>query len=383
MRIGINGLFWGKEATGSGQYIAQLLRALQKLGGVNISLFGSRCQDPAADIRPVNGSGIKPTTLGTPFDRLDSRLAKVWFEQVAFPRACRYGSFDLAHVPYFAPPLLATVPTVVTIHDLIPLMLPEYRGSAMIRAYMRLVSQAARRADLVLTDSWASARDIELRLGLSGDRVRVIYLAANERFRPLAEDQRRSTLTRLGVPPRYFLYLGGFDRRKNLGALLRAFQRVHEIVPDAALVVAGRLPSAHTPFTPDPRVLSSELGLGQGIQYLGWIAEEDKPALYSGATAFVFPSYYEGFGLPVLEALSSGTPAIVGSGSSLEEVTGPGGVAVSPQDDEALSEAMARMSLDGAWRRELAVRGLEHAHTFSWDETARQTLAAYRQTLGE
>jgi len=118
------------------------------------------------------------------------------------------------------------------------------------------------------------------------------------------------------------------------------------------------------------------------VCYTGWVDEADKPALYAGATAFVFPSHYEGFGLPVLEAIACGTPAIVGAGSSLEEITGPGGLVVPPTDVEALADAMVRMVNDAALRGQLAEQGLVHARGFSWDRAARETLEAYRRAAG-
>jgi glycosyltransferase involved in cell wall biosynthesis len=308
-------------------------------------------------------------------------MAKLCFEQVTFPRACRRLAVDVAHVPYFAPPLCPTVPTVVTIHDLIPLILPEYRGSLAVRAYMRLVSRAARRTTLVLTDSHASARDIQRLLHIPEGRLRVIYLAASQAYRPLTAEERAPVLARLQVPSRYLLYLGGFDRRKNVVGLLHAYARARERLGGLPLVIAGKLPQHDSAFAPDPRAVADQLGLGESIRYTGWVAEEDKPALYAGALAFVFPSTYEGFGLPVLEALSCGTPAIVSGGSSLEEVAGPGGIVVSPGDVEALAQALVDLACDDAARREHSEQGLRHAQTFSWQRTAQETRAAYQQAI--
>ena len=190
------------------------------------------------------------------------------------------------------------------------------------------------------------------------------------------------------MPSCYFLYLGGFDRRKNLAVLLEAFALARKRPPlntsggrlnGVSLVIAGRLPQRDSAFAPDPRPIAQRLGLGEGVQYTDWVAEEDKPALYAGAVAFLFPSSYEGFGLPVLEAISCGTPAIVGGGSSLEEVAGPGGLVVPPGDASALAAAMVRLVEEPALREELSAKGLEHARGFSWLQTARQTLAAYRE----
>ena len=139
-------------------------------------------------------------------------------------------AFDLAHVPYFAPPRYATVPTIVTIHDLIPLLLPDYRGSQWVQLYMRLVSEAARRTNCILTDSHASARDIERLLGIAAQRIRVVYLASSPIYRPLAPEEQDPVLARLHIPRPYLLYLGGFDPRKNVTGLLQAFAALRQVV---------------------------------------------------------------------------------------------------------------------------------------------------------
>lgn len=380
MRIAVNGSFWGMDTTGSGQYLMALLPEMARLA-----------PDDGFDLVLPAGRG-GPETVGTlpwrmhravtPLDGVSENLAKIWFEQAAFPRACRRLGADVVHVPYLAPPLRSPAPVVVTVHDLIPIVLPEYRGAVQHRLYMRLAVAGARRAALVLTDSEASARDIRRVLGIPAERVRVVYLAAHPRYRPQTPAECRPVVERLGLPSRYLLYLGGFDRRKNVPTLLRAVARARFRLEGARLVVAGRLPERDTPFAPDPRRIVGELGIEDAVQFLGHVAEEDKPALYAGALAFVFPSRYEGFGLPPLEAISCGTPAIVGRGSSLEEVVGAGGIAVPGHDVEALAEALAALATDGRRRATLSRAGLRHAAGFSWERAARETLRAYRDVAG-
>lgn len=379
VRIGLNGAFWGLDTTGSGQYLHHLLPALANLGpDAELSLF---LPQYLALGNPELRAPCAVHPIRTPFDTWHKNLAKLWHEQIAYPDACWRAGVDIAHVPYFAPPLRCMVPVVVTIHDLIPLVLSGYRGSLGVRGYMHLVSRAARCAAMVLTDSRASARDIEHLLHIPPERIRVIYLAVDACYRPLALWERQATLERLRVPPRYLLYLGGFDQRKNVSGILRAFARARERLGGTTLVIAGKLPAHDSAFTPDPHCLAKELKLEDRVHYTGWVAEEDKPALYSGAMAFLFPSYYEGFGLPVLEAISCGTPAVVGAGSSLEEIAGPGGLATPPADGEALTQALVALVEQPSLRQELAQRGLLHAQRFSWQETARQTLEAYREVL--
>ena len=186
------------------------------------------------------------------------------FEQIVFPRECARLGVDVAHVPYWAGPLRPSVPTVVTIHDLIPLLLREYRGGPLVRLYTALVSTTAQSAALVLTDSEASRRDIVTHLDLPPERVRVVYLAADERYTPAPAPDDGAIRSRYDLPERYVLYLGGFDVRKNVAAVLAAYRWAGPAIGDECpLVIAGRLPERDTPFSPDPRRLAQEHGIDE------------------------------------------------------------------------------------------------------------------------
>jgi glycosyltransferase involved in cell wall biosynthesis len=307
-------------------------------------------------------------------------LDKLWFEQITFPRACRRATVDLCHVPYFASPLRPTAPTIVTIHDLIPLLLPEYRGPLRVRLYTRLVSAAARRADLIITDSLHSRQDIVDHLGIDPGRVRTIYLAADPSCHVISDTAQLERVRQAyGLPEEYILYLGGFDRRKNLEGLLQAYTRVSAVwdaVP--ALVVAGRLPAADTALFPDPRRMVRELDIQRRVTFTGWVAGEDKPALYSGALFFAFLSVYEGFGLEPLESMACGTPVLAADSASLPEIVGSGGRLVGPTSVDEIAEAMAELARDAKQRERLAAEALRQAARFDWAQTAAETLQAYR-----
>ena len=308
MRIAINGWFHGQLTTGSGQYLEALTEWLPRVDGTHalilITAAGRRTGELAM---PANWQIIHART---PFDRVNANLAKLWFEQVTFPRACRRLRVDVAFVPYWGSPWWQPCPVVVTVHDLIPLLLPLYRGGVHQRAYTALVSRTARRAAAVLTDSEASKRDIIAHLGIPDARVHAIHLAADPGCRPVsdpAELARVRAKYDLPAGP-FFLYLGGFDARKNVGRTIEAYARMGSggrgQEPGVRLVIAGKLPDADTAFTPDPRLAAARLGVDDCVHFTGWVDEADKPALYSLALATVFVSEYEGFGLPVLEAMA-------------------------------------------------------------------------------
>jgi glycosyltransferase involved in cell wall biosynthesis len=306
MRIAVNGWFAGSLATGSGQYLDALLQRLPRAGGQHEWILVTP-SEPQAEAPPP----WRPVTAEAPPLRLGSDLAKLWFEQVGFPRACRKAAADVAFVPYWGSPWRSPCPVVVTVHDLIPLLLPQYRGGPLQRAYTALVARTARRAAAVLTDSQASRDDIITHLGIPAGRVHAVHLAAGERYAPVKDPAELARVRgRYGLPEGPFLlYLGGFDVRKNVERTLQAFGRAGEALaaagrPAPLLVVAGKLPDADTPFTPDPRRIADGLGIGARVRWTGPVEEADKPALYTLATGFVFASVYEGFGLPVLEAMA-------------------------------------------------------------------------------
>lgn len=374
MKIALNANFWEQPNTGSGQYVRALLRAL----------VHNDIENDYVLITPQRHLTATPLCASVhstpPRFRRSKNLAKVWFEQVAFVRACQHEHADLAHVPYFAPPLFPHTPLIVTIHDLIPLILPLYRGSILVRAYTQLVAAGARRANAIIADSECSKRDIIERLHIDPTRVHVVYLAADERYTPADATDIEKVRRKYALPEKFVLYLGGFDQRKNVRVIIQAFARLHDLhARGYRLVLGGAILGHDSEFFPDPRRLAREANLpDNAIQFIGWVEEEDKPALYSSATVFVFASLYEGFGLPPLEAMACGTPVICSNASSLPEVVGDAAITVDPNDVEAWADAMRTVLTDETRRIEMRERGLAQAKMFSWRKCAQETLATYR-----
>ena len=380
MHIAFNGWFWEQPTTGSGQYIRHLVAALHEVApNLRLSVlapdFAASDGEVATEILPLSA-------------RRDA-LGKLWWEQVTMPRAARRMGADLLHVPYWAGPWATPVPTVVTIHDIIPLILPAYRGSALVRAYTALVQRTAGRASHILTDSAASRRDILRHLPVDAPDVTSVPLAADASYVPASNAQaphaRDAAIWRaLGVRPGYALYLGGFDVRKNLAGVMAAFAMAREQVAKARLVIAGALPTEDTAFTPDPRRLAREADLPEeAVHFVGFVPEAQKPALYRGARAFLFPSSYEGFGLPPLEALACGVPVVGSDAASLPEVVGPAGILTVPDDVPGLAAGLVRFLTDEAMLLDYRRRALAQAATFSWPKTARATLACYCRMLDQ
>ncbi|MCJ7550688.1 MAG: glycosyltransferase family 4 protein [Anaerolineae bacterium] len=378
MRIVVNGWFWDAPTTGSGQYVRRLVTALAALEpSLELVVLLPYTLPPRAE-RPAGHARI--TLMPHPTGRTD--VHKVWWEQVSVPGLARRMNADLLHIPYWAPPASRAVPTVVTVHDLIPLLLPAYRGNAMVRLYTALVCATTSRARMVLTDSEASRGDILEHLHLPSNTVRAIHLAVDKEFTAGPDPRDRQIREGLGCPPRYSLYLGGFDVRKNLRALFGAFSTARRACEDAELVVAGRLPTSDTAFTPDPRRLAREAGIpDEAVHFLGFVQEGDKPALLRGARAFVYPSMYEGFGYPPLEALACGTPVVGCDQSSLPEVVGNAGVLLPPQDVEGMAGALIQLLIDDKFHAALKSNAVQQAQKFSWKRAAAETLAGYAAAL--
>lgn len=380
MRIGINGSFWNKPSTGSGQYLRELLSALDWIAPgdaytVIVPQAGATELDRVSPHLTIVREQVRMMRAG-------ENIGKVWFEQVAFNRACARTHMTLAHVPYFGSALFSTVPAVVTVHDLIPLLLPAYRGSPMVRLYTTLASSSARRAAAVIADSECSRRDIIQHLRIPPARVHVVYLAADARHQPV--EDIGSIRAKYRLPGKYLLYLGGFDRRKNVQVLIQAFARLPDLYRDGyRLVLGGVVLGRESAFFPAPDRLAREAGLpGDALVSLGWIEEEDKPALYSGATVFLYPSVYEGFGLPPLEAMACGTPVICSNASSLPEIAGDAAITLNPHDAGGWAAAIRMVATEPARREEMRSRGIAQAAHFSWERTARETLAVYRSVAG-
>lgn len=311
LHIAVNGWFAGDTTAGTGQYTNHVLQHLALAGQVRLTLLAPR--------RVAAGLTALPATVAVlplALPPLPENLAKLWFEQVTVPRAANRIGADVLWTPYWAAPWWQPLPSVVTVHDLIPLLLPVYRGGLLQRGYTWLVSQTARKSAAVIAVSQATADDIAAHLDIPPARIHVVHHGPNqEGMAPPTVAEMAAVRARYGLPERFFLYLGGFDARKNVPRLLAAYRRYLDQGGDPAvkLVLAGRLPAVDSAFFPDPQKQAAELRLGEHVQFCGYVAEADKPALNALAVAFFFPSLYEGFGMMLLEAMQAGAAVVTSS----------------------------------------------------------------------
>lgn len=337
-----------------------------------------RCDHPhhiAVVSLPEAPPGDDPIWRDPRFERVVADVAPLGLRQQWLgPWLARRLHADLWHAPYYLRPFWGLPRPVVTVFDvighLLPEALPTLQARLLFEASMRL---SLRTAQQIITCSAASRRDLETIYHVPTTRISVIPLAVDPAFAPRPAREIAALRERYHLPARYVLYLGSNKPHKNLAALVRAWQHVDS---DALLVIAGHWDRRYA----TPRLLAHQLGLAQRIRFLPDPPDADLPALLSGASVFVFPSRYEGFGLPPLEAMACGTAVVAANTSSLPEVVGEGGLLVAPEP-AALAAALQRVLDDADLRATLQARGLARARQFTWTRTARATLALY-ETVG-
>jgi len=299
-------------------------------------------------------------------------------EQFRLPGQIRGLHPGLYHSPYYIMPYCTGVPTVVTIYDLIPLVCRGYFSAAQRLAFRLTTALALRSASRVITISAATRCDLLSHFHVPPEKVTSVPLAADEHFYPRPPAEIAQLRAEYGLPEQYVLYLGINKPHKNLVCLVNAWAQIRNsqfAIRNSQLIIAGAWDERY----PEPKQRVEMLGLGNAVRFLGPVPDALLPALYSGATLFAFPSQYEGFGLPVLEAMACGTPVACSNTSSLPEVAGDAAITLDPTDIAALANTLSRLLTDANLRADLQERGLRRAAQFSWERTARGTLAVYQQ----
>jgi glycosyltransferase involved in cell wall biosynthesis len=376
MHIVYNGWFWDQPNIGSGQYLRRLLHYLRRVDPDLDMTLVLPPHNTAPDDLPENVTLATTTGPG-------GKIGKIWFEQRTFPRVAARLQPDLVHVPYWGTPFSSPAPVITSILDVIPLVIPDYARGFATRLYTSLVSASARGSTHVLTLSEAAKTDIVDYLHIPAEHITPTYLAADDAYHPrLGSEHDESVREKYGLPERFVLYIGGFDLRKQVNQLLLAYTYVVQSEGDAIpLVLAGREPPWGTSVFPDMRRYAGQLDLADVIRWPGYIDEADKPALYRLADVFVFPTMAEGFGLPVIEAMSCGTPVVANAIDIMQEIVGDGAFLV----DNAREMAGAIIALlnQKPLRDSMVNQGLAQATRFSWRKTAQQTLDVYRYIMGK
>lgn len=385
MKIGLNttALLWPKS--GIGQYVQQLSQRLVNNSSVDLEFFcGLRWggnASPGAETRAVFNryASVNQKTSSIPGASFATKKLKSVMRQVAFSFGARSRNIDLYHEPNFIS-FKCDRPTVITVHDMSPFRLAGHHKPDLVKLFEEKLPGAVARASAIIVDSvFVKHEVIEYFPGVA-DKVFPVLLAAGPEFMPRAQPECLGFLDsqRLSYK-KYILAVGTLEPRKNLLSALRAYAKLPEPVrKEFPFVIAGMKGWLHGRFEAEAEPLIQK---GQ-IRMLGYISDEDLPRLYSCATLMVYPSIYEGFGLPPLESMACGTPVVTSNVASLPEVIGTAGIAVDPNDVDALSLAMREILENPALATKLSQLGLAQACKFSWEKTAEDTVTVYRKVLG-
>ncbi|MGD2207702.1 MAG: glycosyltransferase family 1 protein [Anaerolineae bacterium] len=376
MRIGIDYTAAVRQGGGIGRYTRNLIRALAKLDSAEQASENQYALFVAGGWGEGDGLGPWPQNFGIRPAPLSDRWMTILWQRLRLPLPIQLftGPLDLFHSPDFVLPPVGRTPAILTVHDLSFLRVPEHFVPGFCEYLTGAVSRAVGRADHILADSESTRRDLVELLAVDPDRVTVIYPGVEPRFRPIEEvpllEQVRA---RYRLPERFILGLGTLQPRKNFDGLIRAFARL-PAAEDLHLVIAGGKGWMYE----ETLALPARLGLEGRVHFPGFVDDTDLPALYNVASVFAFPSWYEGFGLPVLEAMACGTPVVAADNSSLPEAVGDAGLMIEAGDAEALADSLVRLMREKHLRERLAAAGIEWAQRFTWEAAARQLASVYR-----
>ena len=359
------------EATGIGVYTRSLLKAWTASGGRAVGLAHQEIHHKSE----LQAAGVDVFDSPSPWP-----LGVLW-QQIALPRTLARleaaGNIDLFWSPLMTLPWRCPVPSVVTVHDLTALLLPETHRFKVRWSLLPFLRRSLDQAQRIVAVSEATARDLAFHFPECRDRVRVVGEGVEPIFQPGSDEEIEAIRRELDAPEGYVLYVGALEPRKNVGALLRAWALAKRDDDDfPPLVLAGDAGWHNRPLKRRIEELAPF-----GVKLLGRVDQDRLVRLYQGARVFAYPSLYEGFGLPPLEAIACGVPVVVTDASSLPEVVGDAGVLVEPSSVRALSQALVDLVREPARAAELAARGRERSRRFTWERAAKELDRVFREAV--
>ncbi|MBN1178973.1 MAG: glycosyltransferase family 4 protein [Anaerolineae bacterium] len=368
MKIGIDARMLAYRRGGIASYIAHLLPALAQVeAGFAYRVLRHRRDRTTQEAGPH----FRRATLWTPCHHRFER----WTLGIELKRL----RLDLLHSPDFIPPACGARRFVITVHDLNFLYYPQFLTAESQRYYAGQIEWAVRRAAHILADSEATRQDLVRLLSVPAERVTTVHLAADPTFGRADAARLRQTLAQYDLTPGYILFVGTLEPRKNVPGLLAAYH----ILRDRGEVTAPLVAVGGRGWLYEETFETVEtLNLAAHVRFLHDVPNADLPALYTGAALLTTPSFYEGFGLPALEAMACGTPVVISNRGSLPEIVGGAGVEVDPEEPEAIAAGIAAVLGDPDLRARLVQAGSARAAQFTWQETARKTVEVYRGVLG-
>lgn len=376
MRIGIDCRMFSTHFTGIGRYTYELVKNLEHLSTTDTEASKHQyilfLNDPEYSAFTPISPNFKKILVNAPHYSLK--------EQTTFLRILNKENIDLMHFTHFNVPLRYKKPFVVTIHDLTHSIFPgrKMRGLPYRIAYKAVIKNAVMKAKKIIAVSENTKQDLIKMLQIPQEKITVIYEGTNAEYKRLSQQQKDDALTSLkklyNISQPYLLYTGVHRYHKNLPRLIRAFDKVLEKYQNLQLVITGK----EDPLYPEAKQEINRLHLQNKVIYTGLVSEDDLVALYNLSEAYVFPSLYEGFGLPILEAFACGTPVVASKVSSIPEVAGKGNaVFFDPENENDMAYAIISLLADKKLQAELIDRGFERIKDFSWEKMAKEILSVY------
>ena len=368
MRIGIDARLVFYSRAGIGQYIMRLAEALANLNRHHDQFVLLQSRKDHTEI--VNGHNFSRASLWTPSHH--------WAEQTTLGFEIGRLNLDLLHSPDFIPPFRRNFKSVITVHDLAFLLYPHFLTKESARYYGQ-IDHAVRNTDHIIAVSESTRQDTIKLLGVAERKITVIHAAANPIYGSVdAEEARQRVSSMYGLDRDYILFVSTIEPRKNLPALLQAYRKLlDDYKRPEGLALAG----SRGWLSEEAYAMVETLNLEEHIRFLGRVPSEHLVYLYNAARLLVHPSFYEGFGLPPLEAMTCGTPVVVSNVSALPEVVGDAAILVDPHDVDGLTVAMWRVLTDEDLRANLIAKGLKRAGKFSWERAAQETLDVYPRVI--
>lgn len=374
MKIGINALFIRPGWHGGTEvYLRNLLRTLPVVGSEHeFYLFTNKENHKTF---PVLASNIKRVLIPIP---ASIKPLRVLMEQIALPYYATKLKLDVIHGPGYTCPVFAPCARVVTIHDLQYQYFPDIYPKGQYLFFKVFIPLSARTSTMVITDAQSTRRDLEQFLSIPEEKVQVIYLAPDPRFAQKPSPIHiQAVKVQYNLPDKYILTVSSFRPQKNTVRLVKAYHQLKNKGVSHKLVLIGR---KLTPYA-EIQQLVRQLALENDVIATGYVPDEVLPSIYAGASLFVFPSFFEGFGIPVLEAMACGVPVVLSKAASLPEVGGDAGYYIDPYGIDDITEAMYQVLSDPVLYESLSVQGQRHAQKFSWERTAQATIEVYRRAV--
>jgi glycosyltransferase involved in cell wall biosynthesis len=372
IQVGINASFLRKPNTGIGQVTLNFLKELSSIKSDNVNFVLYLEEDLPKGLK-LSKSFQKEIFL-PPWKR-DDLIRKIWWEKFCLPKKVKRGGCDVFLSLYQCPTFIKNIPHIMLVHDIIPKIFPEYLDNARKELYWKLTEKGIRKADKIIAVSKRTEKDLIEKMEIPAGKISVNYISVDEIYKKeISQKESARVLRKYKLKPGYILAGGGYEIRKNVSGVVQAYKillernkNLHFAREMPRLVIYGKIFPLSVTLATDIVSLTRKLNLTQHVTLLDMVPQKDMPAVFANAEMFVYPSHYEGFGMPPLEAMSVGTPTIVSKTSSLPEVGGDAVLYCHSDDPKDIAMVMQNVLINRNLRETLSRRGKERAERFSWE----------------